>query len=449
MSIRLATGTVIVLVCALGAGTAGAQAAPRTLTLADALGQAERANPEYLQVANDVDVAEAQRRQAYAAYLPSLSANMGFDGFGSRTLTGEDDFGNPIRGSRQTIRSSSARQGLSLEMNLFDGGARERRIAAAREQVLAADMGVVARRALLHAQVTAQYYRAQAAGATVALEERLLANAREQLEATERRFRIAAARREDVLGSEADLATAEVRLERARGEARKAVLELGRIIGLEGGAELALVDDIPRPALDDTLDADALVRSALEAHPVIRAEEARAVAADRSADAARGARWPAVSASAGYSRSDRSTGFGSFFDVDPAGTRGFSFGLSTRLPIFDRFQNTAQVAQADAQADDARQAVRAARLRVEQEVRAAVIDVENARRALRLAEQAAAVSRERVELTQERYQAGGVDFVQLQSVLRSAADAERAELQARLDLATGWVTLREKVGTPP
>ncbi|HEY0971043.1 MAG TPA: TolC family protein, partial [Gemmatimonadales bacterium] len=103
----------------------------------------------------------------------------------------------------------------------------------------------------------------------------------------------------------------------------------------------------------------------------------------------------------------------------------------------------------DARADDARQALRAARLRVEAEVRAAVIDVENARRALRLAEQAAAVSRERVELTQERYQAGGVDFVQLQSVLRSAADAERAELQARLDLATGWATLREKVGMAP
>ncbi|HEX5580289.1 MAG TPA: TolC family protein, partial [Gemmatimonadaceae bacterium] len=403
----------------LGApGTLGAQAAPRTLTLSDALAQAERANPEYLQASNDVDVAEAQRRQALAAYLPSLRASMGFDGGGTQTLTGEDDFGNPIRGSRQTIRSSSASQRLSLDLNVFDGGARERRISAAREQLRAAGMGTDARRAQLHAQVTAQYYRAQAAAATVALEERLLASAREQLDATERRFRIAVARREDVLGSEADVASAEVRVERARGEARKAVLELARIVGIGGGAELALVDDIPRPALDDTLDADALARAALQAHPTIRAEEARAAAADRSADAARGGRWPAVNASASYSRSDRSSGFGSFFDVNPVGTRGFSFGLSTTLPVFDRFQNAAQVAQADAQAGDARQAVRAARLRVEAEVRAAVIDVENARRALRLAEQAAAVSRERVELTQERYQAGGVDFVQLQSVLR-------------------------------
>lgn len=444
-------GAVAALVAAL-AGLAAAvpvvaqQPAPRPLTLAEALALAERGNPQFRQTVNDVDVSEAQRRQATAAYLPTLRANLGFSGAGSQTLVGEDDFGNPVRDARRTIRSSSANQGVSLDWLVFDGGARERRLSAAREQVVASEAAIDAQRTALQAQVASLYYRAQAAAANVALEERLLVTARDQLDATERRFRIAAARREDVLGSQADLANAEVRVERARGEARKAVLLLRQAMGLEGDAPLQLTDSIPRPPADVALDADSLVRLALARHPIIAAEAARAEAADRGASAARGARWPSITATAGYGRSDRSNGFGSFWDVNPAGQRGFTFGLSTGLPLFDRFQTSAQVAQADAQAEDARQAVRAARLRVEQEVRSAAIDLDNARRALRLAEQAADVSRERVELTQERYQIGGVDFVQLQSVLRSAADAERAENDARVQLAIAWVTLQEKLG---
>ena len=441
-------GMLALLLSALVATTAGAQGpAAQSLSLADALRLAERGNPRFRQAANDVDVAEALRRREYGGYFPSLSLNMGFDGNGSQTLTGEDDFGNPIRGDRRTIRSSAARQGLSMNMTLFDGGARERRIGAAREGVRAAEADVGAQRAQLHAEVASQYYRVQAAQARLALEERLVAAAREQLDATQRRFRIAAANREDVLGAEADLARSEAQLETARGDVRKAMLALRERLGVETATEFALSDSIPRPASDSAaLDADSLVRTAFGRHPSLLAAEARSDAAGATARAARGARWPSVSATASFTRSDRASDFGAFGDVDPRGTQGYGFGLSTTLPFFDRFQTGSAIAQADASAEDARQQRRAERLRVEQEVRSAVIDVDNARRALRLGERAAALSRERVELAQARYEAGALDFVQYQSVVRSSADAERQEADARLQLALAWVTLQQRLG---
>ncbi|HEX6630754.1 MAG TPA: TolC family protein [Gemmatimonadaceae bacterium] len=424
------------------------QPAPRALSLADALRLAERGNPAYRQVANDVDVSEAQRRRARATFLPTLSANMSFNGSGSQTLTGTDDFGNPIRGERRTVRSSSASQGLGLNMLVFDGGGRERRLGVASQQVVAAEAAAGAQRSALHAQVAQQYYRAVDAAARIALEQRLLAAARDQYEATQRRYGIGAARREDLLGAETEVADAEARLENARGEAGKARLLLRQYVGLEDDAPLTLTDSIPRPALADSLDADSLVRVALAANPVLDAAAARAEVAERTAAAERGGRWPRVLASAGYSRSDQSRDFGSFFDVTPAGSRGFSFSLSTSLPLFDGFQLGAQLAGLDAQAEDARQALRAERLRLEQEVRSAVIDVENARRGLRLAERSAALNRERIALTQERYEVGGLDYIVLQTVLGQAAAAERQEMTARLQLANAWVALQEKLGAP-
>ena len=436
-------------------------AGARPLSLTDALRLAERGNPAFRQAANDVAVAEAQRRAAGGAYLPSLSFSMGFNGGGTRTAAGEDQFGQPIQGAARTFLSSSAQQSLSLSYTVWDGGARERRLGAARRDVLAAEADVLGRRAALHADVASQYYRVRAAERRIAVEERLLASAREQLDAAERRFRIAAADREDVLGAEADVATAQARVETARGDARKAELLLRRQLGLEGEGRLALTDDIPRafgePSPRDTsaaadagdaLDADRLVQIALDRHPAIAAAEASEAAAFASAGASRGARWPSVTASAGFSRSDRANDYGAFLDVNPQASQGYSFGLRTSLPLFDRWSTSAQVAQAEARLADAREGVRAERLRVEQEVRAAVIDVENARRGLRLAERAAALSRERVELAQARYEAGGLDFVQFQLVLQRLADGERQEAEAELALALAEVQLRLRTGEP-
>lgn len=442
----------------LGASVVAAQtpSAARPLSLADALRMAERGSPAFRQTANDVDVADAQRRAARGAYLPSLSFGMGFSGGGTRTAAGEDQFGAPIQGASRTFLSSSASQSLSMSYTLYDGGARERRVGAARRDVLAAEADVAGRRAALHADVATQYYRVRAAERRIALEERLLAAAREQLDATERRFRIAAADREDVLGAEAEVATAEARAETARGEARKAALVLRQLIGLEGEQRLTLTDDIPRVAIDPVAadaadpvpDAEALVAVALDRHPAIAAAEARERAAFASAGAVRGGRWPTITANANLNRSDRASDYGAFFDVDPRASQGYSFGLQTSLPLFDRWSTGAQIAQAQARVSDAREGVRAERLRVEHEVRSAYIDVENARRNLRLAARAAALSRERVELAQRRYEAGGLDFVAFQNVLLRAADSERQEAQAELELALAEVQLRLRSGEP-
>ena len=467
------------IVLALAPVVAGAQqpAAARPLSLRDAILLAERGNPALRQTANDVDVAEAQRRAAGGAYLPSLSFTMGFSGGGTRTAAGEDQFGQPIQGARRTFLSSTAQQGVSLNYTLWDGGARARRLGAARRDVVAAEADVLGRRAALHAEVASQYYRVRAAERRIALEVRLLAAAHEQLDAARRRFRIAAANREDVLGAEADVATAEARMETARGEARKAELVLRQQLGLDGEGPLALTDDIPRAARDtaaasadasaDTThsvdarrgaeprlpadaprDVDALVRVALDRHPSIAAAEARERAAFAGVGASRGARWPTVTANAGYSRSDRASDYGAFFEVDPRASQGYSFGLATSLPLFDRWTTGAQIAESEARLADAREAVRSERLRVEHEVRAAAIDVENARRGLRLAERAAALSRERVELARARYESGGLDFLQYQQVLQRAAETERQEAEAELALALAEVQRRLRSGEP-
>jgi outer membrane protein len=138
--------------------------------------------------------------------------------------------------------------------------------------------------------------------------------------------------------------------------------------------------------------------------------------------------------------------YGAFGELNPQ-NYGFSFGVSGSLPLFSRFQTSAQIADAEAAAQDAEHDVRGARLVAERDVRAAVIDLVNAYRSLRLAEQNAELSRERQDLTQEQYRLGGITFSELQNVIDRTAQAERQALDARFAFITARLNLEARLGS--
>lgn len=434
----------------VSAATAVAQAPPDTLTLADALRLARENSPQYRQALNDIRVASAQVRQSWGAFLPSLSASIGYSGMSTRTSTGEGNFGEVIEDEERVVESSSASHGVSARLMLFDGGAMFRRVSAARAQEAAAEATVAASLSRLDAAVERAWHDAQRAERLIELEERLLASAKERLERSEQLFRLAAATQVDVLGAQVDVASQEQILAAARDEARKSRLALLEMIGLrpQDAESFAIPAGMPAAFDPAALDMDALVAQALQASPVVLHQQALAEAADRQASAARAARWPSIDANLSYSRSLREPGAFDAFGRFNAQQRGFSFGLSATLPIFSNFRTAANIAQAEANAEDAREQERATRLQTEREVRAAVIDLENAYRQLALAEQKAALSAQRLELATEQYRLGALDFLRLQRVIDETSNAERQALDARYGFVRARVALEEKLGAP-
>jgi outer membrane protein len=439
---------VLVCGCALAAvvpaAAAHGQQAP--LGLDDALRLAREHNPAFQRTRSDLHVASAAVRSAWGSFLPSINASMGFSGSRSTAVTGLDPFGHPTRlDEPRTARGSSATQGISSGITLFDGAANIGNLRAQRALFAGTGALVDAQEVQLVAQVSREYYQALRATRLIALEEALLESARDRLQRTEQLMRLAARNRVDVLGAQADVAQAEQNVERARGDAAKAHLALAAEIGIEPTTSLVLDSALP-PVFDPAeLDVDALVAQALVHSPAVRQRAAAADAARHRATAARARRWPTITASAGYNRSMTLQNYGAFGELNPQ-NYGFSFGLNASLPVFSRFQVSAQVAEAAAAAEDAAHDLRAARLAAERDVRAAVIDLANAHRSLRLAEQNAELSRERQELTQEQYRLGGVTFTELQNVIDRTAQAERQALDARFAFILARLNLEARLG---
>jgi outer membrane protein len=373
---------------------------------------------------------------------------LSFSGNDSRRVTALDIFGQPL--GRDTVisyRGSSASQSISAGLTLFDGLRNLKTLRAARANQDAADATRWATRSQVDAETTRRFYEALRTSQLIVLEERLLASAREQRDNTDRLFRAAAANQEDVLGAEADVANAELQLARARGDAQKAVVSLREQLGLTEPIEFTIVGELP-PAWDPAaLSADSLVTRALTDHPQIQRLAASADAAHLRASVASGGRWPTVQLGASFQRFTNDSAYRAFFALNPR-DRSFNFSLSVVLPLFTGFQTSAQVAQADADARNADEALRAGQLALEGDVRAAVIDVQNAHQALSLAERASGYSSERLRLARERYAIGAITFANLQILIDRASQEERQLINARYGFAEAVVALEERAGRP-
>src|SRR5690606_19122408 len=131
-----------------------------------------------------------------------------------------------------------------------------------------------------------RYYLALRARRRIALEEQLLASARERLEMTEEQLRVVGTHPEDVLGAQVDVAQQELALQQARGDARKADLDLRQAMGVEEDVAFELVSDLPALFDPASLDEELLVARAIEAAPGVLAAEADASAAEHRAGSA-------------------------------------------------------------------------------------------------------------------------------------------------------------------
>lgn len=417
------------------------------LSLEQAQRIAQDNNPQYRRALTEIGTAEADVRRARGAFLPDLTFSVGAGGSYRRQVTGIDPFGNVERRTEPVeTNGSDMRQSLSLNnLNLYDGGQRRRDLRAARagEQVVAAR--VAGEEVRVRAEVARRYWESVRADRVIRLEEQLLDAARDRLETTRSLVRVGVRGPLDVLGAEVAVAEQEQALERARGDARKSQLDLRQAMGVIEGAWLRLTDQPPAPFDPSTLNADAVVASALSAHPRVRRVDLAVRQADERLGSARAARMPRLNMGASVGRDQRYSDYGGVLDPDPL-DQNASFSLSLQVPIFSGFRTSYQIQSARAARDAATEDARGERVTLEREVRGALVDLDNAYRAARLAERTLDLNRQRLRLAQEQYRVGALTQNDLTDAVERAARAERDALRASFEFTTALATLEERTG---
>jgi outer membrane protein TolC len=151
----------------------------RAVTLADAIRLSERVQPLVVRASGDLETAAAQRRSAWGAYLPSLTATSSASSFFSEGTSRID----PVTGQLLTGNSSnrSLSTSLSASVDLFTGFRRGAEGRAARATQTAAEASFVDARYQQALATTNQFLDALAAQQLVGVRESSVRRAEEQL----------------------------------------------------------------------------------------------------------------------------------------------------------------------------------------------------------------------------------------------------------------------------
>jgi outer membrane protein TolC len=253
--------------------------------------------------------------------------------------------------------------GVGLEWQPPQPGVYGSRKDAARAQVRAAKADLNERAAELEAEVRRAYSQIQALEEELALAERSLTARRAVLQAVKERVNHGAANR-------IDLSLATVSL--ARGEQDREVLlmtrnteltELEALVGLPATQTLevkpgnVVVDAAVAAPHAPAVPADAgLEQRAVATRPLVKADAARADAADAALSAERAKRYPWLELQARYRRHDQAT-----YPND------VTLGVAVTLPIFN--QNAGPIAAAEASRREQGDVAAAHRLAIERDIR--------------------------------------------------------------------------------
>ncbi len=410
--------------------TAQTGAPTQTITFDDAIVIALRQNTTLRQANNASALNSATVRQQRLSLLPDLRFN---------TSTGQnygrgfsEDEGRIID---QTTQSLNA--GVSSSVTLFNGMTN---IASLRSAERSEDAG---ERNVKRAEQTVAF--------TVASNFLTLVQQQEQLRVQQENLAAQEAQEQQIqayvnAGSRpiSDLYQQQATVAAARTQ----------VVNVERALELAKVDIIqalnldPRgnyaftpPALDTTtannsavtFNLDSLLTRALAQRSDLDAQEALVSAAQQNVKAAKGARWPSLSLTAGYNSAYNSaTALGFSDQIDQR--RGGAITLGFSVPLFDRGTADLGTQRAAIAEDNARLDLKDRQQQIGLEVRRAYLDYQADRQQLAAAEVQLRAAQLALQTSQQRYNVGAATLLEVTQARATQLQAASALVTARYAL---------------
>jgi NodT family efflux transporter outer membrane factor (OMF) lipoprotein len=276
--------------------------------------------------------------------------------------------------------------------------------------------------------------------AQIATTRRMVAEQREQLAITERRFTAGGVAQVDVLSQRSQLVQTDATLPPLAQQAAQMRHRLSVLMGREPGAGLPDLPSLDALRLPDPLPMS-LPSTLAQRRPDIRAAEALWHEASANVGVATANLYPRITLSAGLG--SETTGFRNLLG---AGSSIWNLGTSLTQPIFHGGTLRARKREAEAAYDAAGAAYKQTVLQGLQEVADALHAVHNDAQTLQARALAADQAVQTLRAAEARHAAGGISTLSLLDAQRQADQATLLQVQSRADRLLDSAALMQALG---
>ena len=408
-------------------------AVARPISLDEAVRLAQRNAPQAVQARGQLRTSRAGVRSSYSAFLPNVNLSMGSAWQQGQRIGPQGnliDFTGPPK---------SYSDGVTLSMELFDGGRRFFDLRSARAEVGAADANDVLQQYQVSLNVKQQYFNVLAAREAEEAAKAELEQAEQQLRVAAARVSAGAATKSDSLRSVVLVGNARLALLTARNNLQVASASLTRLVATPFPVTAAPDSSLDAPVAAP--DSIALLQLA-EDGPAVRQARAQLRAASATAKAARTPYLPTISAS--FNRGG--SGFDSRFGFDGTYAYANSFRLSASYPLFNQLQREQQVVRANVAEDVAEAMLRDARLRARQELTQYLGLLRTAQQRIEIQQVTVAAAEEDLRVQQQRYTLGASTLLDVLTSQSQLNQARSGLIAARYDYRVARAQLEALVG---
>ena len=342
---------------------------------------------------------------------------------------------------------------LNLRWLLLDFGRRGSAHDAAKERLVAANLGFNRKHQQIAFAVQRAFYGLTSIRARIAVAQTAVDAARAVQEATESRLERGLATRPEVALSRQQAAQATFELEEVLAKERDALVTLAESIGITPTAPIQVTDFSALPTRVELQDSvEKTIDRALEQRPDLIARVAALRASEAELRQARAAYWPTLSlvgdvgatlGSARITADGRSTGW--FGATQPA----YGIGLALQWEIFDGGARQRRVELAETARRAAEDEITANRDRAISEVWKAYTDLKLAFRRLDVAAALVDASQQSYEDSLASYRHGLGTLTELLAARRELSRARFVELDTKVHLLDSAATLAFTTGDAP
>lgn len=424
----------VLIIGLLSPAFAAAQGAPaETLTVDDVVRLVLARNSSLKEVEDAVEVFKAKVDESRAALLPAIRGEASYARIGPlQSLT------VPGMGTLSLYPENNYDIHTGLHQMLYDGKKTRTAIDLAGTQVEGAvDRGEVLKRDL-EFQAAQFFYAILFLQESIRVQNDHLKTLDDHLTIARKKLEIGTAIELEVLNTEVRIASVRNQVTDLENALQKQEVALRQLAGIEGSAPLRLHGEFTRQPLG--LDADALIRGALEKRPEGKALQTLKRAAEIQAQLAGLRAMPVVSVNLLFGIKN-----GYIPDLNPL-KLNFVAALQADVPIFEGNLTKSLKAEAAANLKTVEDRRKELEDLVRSDVEQAISDVTASERKLENVEVNIGQARKALEFAKASYEAGAITNLDVLDTEEARSDAEFMRLQALYKLVVSRLALRRAAG---
>lgn len=407
------------------------------LTAKDAVQIALENNFEIKLSQNDLRVAQENMTYGNAGMLPTVTGNFAQN---NSVMNSSQVQANGDQRSLRNAKNNNMSYGVSIGWTIFDGFAMFSRYDQLKELQKQGEFELKKTILAKVSDVISTYY--------TIVEQQNLLNAidssinisTERLRTAENRFMIGKASRLEVLNVQVNLNEDESNRLRQANVVKNLKINLNSLMARDLNIEFDVEREVE---YDDSLIYDELLNKAKEYNPDLQIIAINKRMAELEVKRVKGNRYPIVRLNTGYnfSESESSLGF-----VSSSNSRGFNYGVTASINIFDGFNQRRNERVAKIQLENSGLMIDQQNLLIKTAMSTAYESYQTNLSLARLEENNADIARQNLNITLEKYKIGTISAVEFRDAQENFINAVSRFNSSRLQAKLSELALKEMIG---